>query len=103
MLQQRRACIQLEKLRALDLVHPNRESFSIVEFQERQQMLREHVESTIREASEKSRLRFKGGIDQVIEGLREKFDKEGSKDFMASIDSTKNNRNQNPSDQDQMQ
>lgn len=66
-------------------------------------MIRENVESTIREASERSRLRFKGGIDQVIEGLRAKFDKEGSKDFMASMDSTKNNRNQIHSDLDQMQ
>jgi len=35
MLEQRSACILLEKLRVLDLVHPNRESFAISEFRER--------------------------------------------------------------------
>ena len=35
MLEQRSSCIFLEKLRVLDLVHPNRESFAIGEFRER--------------------------------------------------------------------
>jgi len=61
------------------------------------------VESTVRDASEKSRVRFKDGIDQVIEGLRAKFDREDSKDLMVSIDSARNQNDDVRPDVEQIQ
>ena len=75
LLQHRYACKDLEKLRVLDFQQVNREAFSIVDFQQRQMVVRELVENTIKDASNKTRDLFKGGINEILDALRAKIHK----------------------------
>jgi hypothetical protein len=70
LLQHRATCKDLEKLRVLDLQQVSRDPFGHVDFQQRQMLVRELVENAIREASDKTRDLFKGGINQILDALR---------------------------------
>lgn len=101
LLQHRYACKDLEKLRVLDFQQVNRDAFSIVDFQQRQMVVRELVENTIKDASNKTRDLFKGGINEILDALRAKIHKQDEIDqqeeMAASIkiDTSANSFNKN--------
>jgi hypothetical protein len=80
LLQHRAHCKDLEKLRVLDLQQISGDAFTLVDFQQRQMLVRELVEGTIREASDRTRDLFKGGINQILDALRTKIHKQDEMD-----------------------
>ena len=51
----------------------NRDAFSINELQQRQMIIRDLVENTIRDTSDRCRDLLRGGISQILDALRVKI------------------------------
>ena len=71
----RRACKMLERQRIVNLDNPERESFTIHGFQNKQKEVRHAVVEKIREVSLNNRRMFKAGVDATIKKLIDKFEK----------------------------
>lgn len=69
----REICKEMEKHRIIDLNQPGQDVLQLAEFAGNQTKKREFVVTKIEEASETCRNKFRQGINQVLEDLRQKI------------------------------